>query len=91
MDWEENLVVHQWDMMLNLMPIQSVSPPLGCTIRILPGSALHTLSTFSPLFASEGLYPPIPLISFTFGQTFYGGSTVKCRSLCGSKCSEDDK
>ena len=31
---------------------------LGCTIRVLPGSAMRALSTFSPLFVSQGPYPP---------------------------------
>ena len=49
----------------------------------------HAGHIFIPFCAPESL-PPIPPISFTFGQEFYGGSAVKCRSMCRSKCSEDD-
>ena len=56
---------------------------LGCTIRVLPGSAMRALSTFSPLFVSQGPYPPFSPICLTLGQFVNGGSAVKFRGTRG--------
>ena len=58
----------------------------GCTIRTFLGSAVHVLSTLSPLVASQGLLLPYSTNMLHFWPEFYGGSTVKCRN----KCSKDD-
>ena len=56
---------------------------LGCTIRVLPGSAMRALSTFSPLFVSQGPYPPFSPICLTLGQFVNSGSAVKFRGTRG--------
>ena len=40
---------------------------LGCTIRILPGSLVRALSTFSPPFRAPGSLPPYSTNIFPFG------------------------
>ena len=76
----------------NISTLHASSTSLGCTICVLPGSAMRALSTFSPLFVSQGPYPPFSPICLTLSQFVNGGSAVKFRGTRGgTSAAKNDK